>query len=107
MSIPSASSISSITLIGDASHPLYLHHGDSLGSLLVSQMLNGENYNSWRRSMIMALTAKNKLEFVDGTLVKLLISPDDPFIPPWIRCNNMVLSWIMNYVSKEIDVSII
>lgn len=99
MSIPYASSISSIILIGDASHPLYLHHGDSPESLLVSQPLNGENYNSWSQSMIMALTAKNKFGFVDGSLVKLL-SPDDPSIPAWIQCNNMVLSWIMNSVSK-------
>jgi hypothetical protein len=106
MSIPSDSPISSITIVGDASHPLYLHHGDSLGSLLVYQPLNGENYNSWSRSMIMTFTAKNKLGFVDESLAKL-VSPDDPLIQAWIRCNIMVLSWIMKFVSKEIATSII
>jgi hypothetical protein len=48
--------------------PFYLPQGESLGAILVSQPLIGENYNTWSRSMIMVLTAKNKLAFVDGSL---------------------------------------
>jgi len=48
----------------------YLHHGDSLGTILVSQPLTGDNYNSWSRSMIMVLTVKNKLGLVNGSFTK-------------------------------------
>jgi uncharacterized protein YfkK (UPF0435 family) len=106
MSIPSDSPISSITIVGDASHLLYLHHGYSLETILVSQPLTGDNYNSWSRSMIMVLTVKNKLGLVNGSLTKPE-SSDDPLLLACIRCNNMVLSWIMNFVSKEIAAGII
>jgi hypothetical protein len=72
------------------SNPLYLHHGDSPGSILVTQLLTGDNYYTWSRSMFMALTAKNKLQFINRTLPKHHSS--DPDLFAWTRCNNMVLS---------------
>jgi hypothetical protein len=58
--------------------------------------------------MLMALTAKNKIGFVNGSLPKPLdLSDSDPLSFPWCRCNNMVLSWLINFVSKEIAASII
>jgi hypothetical protein len=48
----------------------YLHHGDSPGSVLVSQILLSENYHTWSRLMIIALTAKNKIGFIDGSITK-------------------------------------
>ena len=41
----------------DSSNPFFLHHGDSPRTMIVSKTLNGENYNSWKRAMMMALTA--------------------------------------------------
>jgi hypothetical protein len=79
---------------------------DSPSSILVSQPLTSENYHTWNRSMIMALTSKNKVGFTDGTLTKPL-DPSDVFHHARIRCNNMVLSWILNSVSKEIVASVI
>jgi hypothetical protein len=55
--------------------------------------------------MTMALSAKNKLGFIDGSLQKLVV--DAPEYHAWDRCNNMVLSWILNSVSQEISISII
>jgi hypothetical protein len=57
-------------------------------------------------SMIMALTAKNKLAFVDGSLPQPSIDAGAEH-HAWVRCNNMILSWILNSVSKEIAASII
>ena len=50
--------------------------------------------------MLMALTRKNKVGFVDGSIP----CPDlsDLFYGSWVRCNSMVISWILNSVSKEI-----
>jgi hypothetical protein len=92
----------------DYSNPFFLHHGDSPGAILVSQQLNGDNYGSWKRAMIMALTAKNKIGFINGSLPKPSdVSESDPLGFAWCRCNNMVLSWLINFVSKEIAASII
>jgi hypothetical protein len=55
--------------------------------------------------MFMALTAKNKLRFINGTLPKP--NPSDADHYSWTRCNNMVLPWIINSVSKEIAASVI
>jgi hypothetical protein len=85
-------------------NPFFLHNGDNPGAVLVSQPLIGENYNTWSRSMTMALRAKNKLKFVDGTLVKP-VDPDGA--EAWTRCNDMIISWILNSLSKEIAASVI
>jgi hypothetical protein len=55
--------------------------------------------------MSMAFSAKNKLGFIDGTLEKPIVETSEYFA--WDRCNNKVLSWILNYVSQEISSSII
>jgi hypothetical protein len=91
----------------DYSNPFFLHHGDSPGAVLVSQSLTGDNYSSWRRAMILALTAKNKIGFVNGALPQPEVPESDPLSFSWCRCNNMVLSWLINSVSKEIAASII
>ncbi|KAI5319733.1 hypothetical protein L3X38_039441 [Prunus dulcis] len=56
----------------DPNHPLYLHHSDQPGVVLVTQLLNDENYLTWSRSMLMALNTRNKEGFVDGTVKKPL-----------------------------------
>lgn len=50
------------------SSPYYLHHihGDSPGTVLVSQPLVGDNYPTQSRSMVMAMSATNKIGFIDG-----------------------------------------
>lgn len=95
-----------IASIEDPTNQFYLHHGDSPDLLLVSQHLIGENCHTWNRSMKMALTAKNKIGFIDSTLTKPSDS-SNPLNHAWIRYNNMVLSLILNSVSKEIEASVI
>ncbi|KAA8537887.1 hypothetical protein F0562_027533 [Nyssa sinensis] len=96
----------SSNLIDNASSPYFLHHGDSPGAVLVSQPLTGDNYSTWSRSMSMALSAKNKLGFIDGSISRPSQQTDKLF-DTWSRCNNMVLSWILNSVSKDLATSII
>ena len=57
--------------------------------------------------MKIALCVKNKFGFVDGS-----ISAPDPDGDPaqfqaWMRNNNIVISWILNAVSKEIVPTIV
>ncbi|RVW84005.1 hypothetical protein CK203_047294 [Vitis vinifera] len=46
----------------------FLHRGDHPELVLVSHLLIGPNYNTWGRAMLMALNAKHKLGFVDGSI---------------------------------------
>jgi len=55
--------------------------------------------------MLMALSAKNKICLIDGSMPKP--SDSSSTFKAWTRCNDMVLSWIINSVSKEIAASII
>ncbi|KAL5548032.1 hypothetical protein UlMin_003263 [Ulmus minor] len=91
--------------IEEPSNPYYLHHSDSPGQILVSQQLTGENYTSWSRATLIALSVKNKLGFVDRSIAKPP-GTDTNLFNSWIRNNNMAMSWILNSVSKEISASI-
>ena len=56
--------------------------------------------------MKFALAMRNKFAFVDGSIPK----PDgtDPWLmASWERNNNIVVSWLLNSISKEISASII
>ncbi|KAF5447720.1 hypothetical protein F2P56_033249, partial [Juglans regia] len=94
------------SMFEDFSNPYFLHHGESPGSILVSQPLNGENYYTSSRSMLTALNVKNKTGFVDGTFSQPQ-NQSDPLYILWFRCNNIVLSWILNSLTREIAANVI
>ncbi|GKA77185.1 ribonuclease H-like domain-containing protein [Tanacetum coccineum] len=53
--------------INSPHHPLYFHPNDHPGLLLIVKKLNGsDNYGTWKRSMLIALSAKNKLKLING-----------------------------------------
>ncbi|XP_059446664.1 uncharacterized protein LOC132178232 [Corylus avellana] len=54
----------------------------------------------------MALSMKNKLQFVDGTLPHSSTLNESEF-RAWKSCNDTISSWIVNTVSKDIATSII
>lgn len=55
--------------------------------------------------MRIALLAKNKLSFVDGSCYKESVPVD--LYPQWDRCNALVLSWILNTISNELLAGIV
>ncbi|XP_042009018.1 uncharacterized protein LOC121757557 [Salvia splendens] len=55
---------------------------------------------TWSRSFTTALLAKNKLVFVDGSILRP--PREDLLYNQWIRCNSMVISWIRNSISSQI-----
>ena len=68
---PVTTTPSLITDINSPNHPLYLHPNDHHGLILILKKLTGsENYSSWKRSMMIALNAKNKLKIVNGEYVE-------------------------------------
>ncbi|KAL9861058.1 putative retrotransposon gag domain, retrotransposon Copia-like protein [Arabidopsis thaliana] len=87
-------------------NPYFLHSSDHAGLILVSDRLTtGADFHSWRKSTRMALNVRNKLGFIDGTILK----PSDTHTDfgSWSRCNDMVATWIMNSVSKKIGQSLL
>ena len=55
--------------------------------------------------MLIALSMENKVLFVDGSLLRP--SGSDSDLNSLIHNNNIVISWVFNYVSKEIFASVI
>ncbi|KAL0308727.1 UNVERIFIED_CONTAM: hypothetical protein Sradi_5815000 [Sesamum radiatum] len=79
---------------------LQLHGSDHPGMVLVSAPLSGSNYLNWSCGIKRALRSKLKLCFIDGTSMKPRV--DDPLFEQWIRVDDMVTTWILNSISKEI-----
>jgi len=50
----------------------------------------------------MALAKKKKIQlgFIDGTLFPPAVSSND--FPQWMHYNNMVKSWLLNSISKDL-----
>lgn len=93
-----SSNVSSVT----KTDPYSIHYSDSPSTILVTPLLTGDNYRSWSHAITIALRAKSKLGFVDGSLPK----PTET-IADWERCYDLVGSWILNSVSPEIYPSIL
>ncbi|XP_076938372.1 uncharacterized protein LOC143606503 [Bidens hawaiensis] len=88
----------------DSSNPLYIHPSDHPGMLLVSKVFDGSGFGAWKRAISIALSAKKKLGLVNGEI-------EAPTIPiqlqTWQRCNDMVISWLLNALSKVISESVL
>ncbi|XP_060202939.1 uncharacterized protein LOC132631378 [Lycium barbarum] len=56
--------------------------------------------------MVISLSAKNKLGFVDGTCPKPNSDDTPEKIRQWDRCNNMVISWLTSSISPNIAESV-
>nr|GEZ83313.1 reverse transcriptase, RNA-dependent DNA polymerase, Gag-polypeptide of LTR copia-type [Tanacetum cinerariifolium] len=55
--------------VNSPNHPLFLHQQDHSGLVLISKKLTRSgNYGSWKRSMMIALNAKNKMKIINGNL---------------------------------------
>ncbi|KAL2474877.1 Plant transposase [Abeliophyllum distichum] len=51
-------------------NPYTIHPSDNPGAVLVSSLLNGDNYTMWSKAMLKALSAKSKSGFVNGAIPK-------------------------------------
>ncbi|XP_059289427.1 uncharacterized protein LOC132042934 [Lycium ferocissimum] len=99
-----ASQIASSKMV-DGSHPYFLTSSDSPGMNLININFDGTSYGNWKRGVLISLSAKNKLGFINGGCKKP--AEDSPLFEQWRRCNDMVLAWLLNSLSKEIAESVI
>jgi hypothetical protein len=101
---PSTSGVTDPIL--DQSSPYFVHYSDGPSYVFVKPILTGANYHSWARVMRRALGGKMKYAFVDGTF-PVVTDLYDPSYRAWNRCNMLVHSSIMNFVSESISQSIV
>ncbi|XP_074331411.1 uncharacterized protein LOC141668424 isoform X2 [Apium graveolens] len=99
---PLSSNTDDVSSINVNMHPLFLHNNDQPGMILISKKLTGsDNFASWKRSLQIALSAKNKLVILTGDFVAPAV--DSSLFPHWKRVNDMVITWILNTVSDDIS----
>lgn len=84
--------------------PYYLHPAENPGAILVTPLMNGNNYDTWSKKMKRALLTKNKIKFINGKIT----APDenDSLYEAWERCNGTVVAWIAASLTPEIAQSI-
>ncbi|XP_070057569.1 uncharacterized protein [Nicotiana tomentosiformis] len=71
----------------------------SISNTTISEPFDGTCYGSWRRSVLVALFVRNKLDFIHGTVEK---TPEgSPLMQQWQRCNDLVVAWLSN--SRELE----
>ena len=89
----------------DLSSPYHVSSSDNPSFLIVSIILEGPNYHHWSRSFQISLISKNKIGFIDGTIV----APNrtKSLFATWQRANMLVVLWILKAVSQSIAQSII
>nr|XP_016513157.1 PREDICTED: uncharacterized protein LOC107830191 [Nicotiana tabacum] len=72
----------------DSSYPYYLYPSDSPGMIFVNSLSDGKGYGGWHRAIVIALSAKNKLGFIDEIYSELDSSSTD--FKQWNRCNDIL-----------------
>jgi len=74
----------------DLAEAYFLHPLDHPDLLIMSLIFYGTGFDSWKRAVIIALSTKNKLCFIDGTRIKP--PSNSPNLKKWVKCNDMVMS---------------
>lgn len=89
----------------DPTYVYYIHPSENPTIPLVSEKFNGDDFADWERGMLLALSMKNKVVFVDGTLKKP--EPTDSLYAVLERCNNMIISYILRSLDNTLVKSIL
>ena len=85
----------------DYNHPLFLNPTGASGMSIISFQLTGvDNHTLWSRSIKIALLGRNKIGLIDGTARKEVFGKER--WGQWERVNAIVLSCLMNVVSKSL-----
>ncbi|XP_019267597.1 PREDICTED: uncharacterized protein LOC109244892 [Nicotiana attenuata] len=100
----SSSTTADSEFIPRVSSPLFLHSSDIPGMSLVVVPFSGCGFGGWRRSIIVSLSARNKIAFIDSSFPKP--TAGSPESKQWDRCNNMVISWLTSSLTPEIAESV-
>ncbi|XP_016444141.1 uncharacterized protein LOC107769439 [Nicotiana tabacum] len=96
---------STVTTLIDPSHPYYIFSCDVSGIYLVSTLFDGTGYVNWSKGMLMSLSARNKIGFIDRSCPRPSVT--SPLYKAWDRCDNLVGTWILNALTTQIRNSVL
>ncbi|XP_074307302.1 uncharacterized protein LOC141642406 [Silene latifolia] len=72
-------------------------HVEHTGHSITPVVFNGKNYDEWSRSFHLALIAKGKIGYINGTIIKP--SPTSDKLESWTSTNALVTMWIFNTIA--------
>ncbi|XP_074310508.1 uncharacterized protein LOC141646536 [Silene latifolia] len=75
-------------------------HVENPSNNITQVMFNGHNYDEWSRTFLLALLAKGKSEFLDGTVTKPATTAAN--YQSWRSTNALVTAWIFNSLDTSI-----
>lgn len=77
-----------------------LGSNDNPGNLITPIHLTGENYDEWARAIRIALRAKRKFGFLDGSVQK----PEENAtkMDDWYTVHSTLVAWLMNTIAPSI-----
>ena len=80
--------------------PYALTSNDNPGNIITQVQLKDENYDEWARVVCIALRAKKKYGFVDGSIKQ----PDNDLLEleDWWTINSMLVSWVFNTIEPTL-----
>ncbi|KAL0458877.1 UNVERIFIED_CONTAM: hypothetical protein Slati_0514900 [Sesamum latifolium] len=73
---------------------------ENTNMVLISAPLNATNWLTWSRSVKIALEGKDKIGFIDGSVVKP--AEDTTEYKQWRIADSVVRTWILSTISKDI-----
>ncbi|KAH6760117.1 hypothetical protein C2S51_017066 [Perilla frutescens var. frutescens] len=84
-----------------ANDELYIAPNENPGMILTTDLFDGKNFHSWCRAVKRALFARNKLGFIDGSVIE----PNQNSIDhrQWIKADYLVFNWLCNSIIKELS----
>ncbi|XP_010499068.1 PREDICTED: uncharacterized protein LOC104776662 [Camelina sativa] len=84
--------------------PYDLSSGDNPGSVISQPLLRGPNYDEWSTNIRLALKARKKFGFVDGTIPEPTVDSED--LEDLGANNAMVISWLKLTIDENLRTSL-
>ena len=90
-------------------HSPYYIHFEGPGLMIGAMVFDRKNYDLWERVIRMALKAKNKLGFVDGTLTRLKAKVNEEFLDLDTRemVDSILCSWLLNVIYPSLRMNML
>ena len=79
---------------------MYFLHPTESGQKIITKIFNGVSFKDWKRTMVIGLSGKNKMGFVDGSVKRSTTSTVNA--KAWDRVNNVVMGWLLSVIDEKI-----
>lgn len=84
--------------------PYDLTANDNPGAVISQPLLNGRNYDEWAQNLRVALSARKKFAFIDGSIPKP--ATDSPDHEDWMANNHLLVTWIKLTIESNLRTNI-